>query len=96
MSAGSIASSTRHLMRHGLAGETPVAIVENGTTSSQRVLHATLAEIESEARSAGIAAPAMLFVGATAALGRDLAWFEGTTESAAFPDRVAQRNAAAL
>jgi uroporphyrin-III C-methyltransferase/precorrin-2 dehydrogenase/sirohydrochlorin ferrochelatase len=97
MSAGSIASSTRQLIRHGLPGETPVAIVENGTTSSQRVLHATLAEIEGEARSAGVAAPAMLFVGETAALGRDLGWFEGTTASAvAFADRLPQRNAATL
>jgi uroporphyrin-III C-methyltransferase/precorrin-2 dehydrogenase/sirohydrochlorin ferrochelatase len=83
-------------MRHGLPGETPAAIVENGTTSSQRVLHSTLAEIEGEARSAGVAAPAMLFVGETAALGRDLAWFEGTTASTAFPDRLPQRNAATL
>jgi uroporphyrin-III C-methyltransferase/precorrin-2 dehydrogenase/sirohydrochlorin ferrochelatase len=92
MSAGSIASSTRQLIRHGLAGDTPVAIVENGTTSSQRVLHSTLAELEAEARNAGIAAPAMLFVGETAALGRDLAWFEGT----AFPENPRQRRIATL
>jgi uroporphyrin-III C-methyltransferase/precorrin-2 dehydrogenase/sirohydrochlorin ferrochelatase len=92
MSAGSIASSTRQLIRHGLAGDTPVAIVENGTTSSQRVLHSTLAELEAEARNAGIAAPAMLFVGETAALGRDLAWFEST----AFPENPRQRRIATL
>jgi hypothetical protein len=39
----------------------------------------------------------MLFVGETAALGRDLGWFEGTTASAvAFADRLPQRNAATL
>jgi siroheme synthase len=75
-----------------LAGDTPVAIVENGTTSSQRVLHSTLAELEAEARNAGIAAPAMLFVGETAALGRDLAWFEST----AFPENPRQRRIATL
>jgi uroporphyrin-III C-methyltransferase/precorrin-2 dehydrogenase/sirohydrochlorin ferrochelatase len=76
MSAGSIGSSVRQLVRHGLPGDTPVAIVENGTTSSQRVLHSTLTRIEAEAVAAGIAAPAMLFVGGTTALGRDLGWFE--------------------
>jgi uroporphyrin-III C-methyltransferase/precorrin-2 dehydrogenase/sirohydrochlorin ferrochelatase len=96
MSAGSIASSTRNLIRHGLAGDTPAAIVENGTTDSQRVLHSTLVELEAEARNAGIAAPAMLFVGETAALGRDLAWFESKTSSPAFPEDLRQRRTATL
>ena len=96
MSAGSIGSSVRELERHGLRGDTPVAIVENGTTDSQRVLHSTLAEIEAEAKSADIAAPSMLFVGETTAIGRDLAWFESRTSKPAFPQSLQQRSAAAV
>jgi siroheme synthase len=73
-----------------------VAIVENGTTGSQRVLHSTLAQIEAEATSARIKAPAMLFVGETAALGRDLAWFESQTSEPAFPRDLHPRNVAAV
>ena len=80
MSAGSLANSTKQLMRYGLDGATPAAIVENGTTSRQRVLHSTLARVGADARSAGIGAPAMLFIGAAAALGRELAWFDSATD----------------
>lgn len=75
MSVGALEDAGNQLMRHGLPGSTPVAVVENGTTSRQRVLHSTLGEIATDARTAGVAAPAMLFVGETAALGRELRWF---------------------
>jgi uroporphyrin-III C-methyltransferase/precorrin-2 dehydrogenase/sirohydrochlorin ferrochelatase len=69
---------------HGLSGGTPVAIVENGTTSCQRMLYSTLAEVEVDARRAGIGAPSLLIVGEVAALGRELAWFDGGTAADAF------------
>lgn len=77
MSAGSVGESAAQLMRHGLAGATPAALVESGTTDRQRVLHSTLGKIAPEAKAAGIAAPALLFVGPSVALGQELAWFDG-------------------
>jgi precorrin-4 methylase len=62
-------------MRHGLAGTTPAAIVENGTTDRQRVLHSTLAEVAADAAAAEVTAPAILFVGESVASGSELAWF---------------------
>ena len=84
MSAGSVAASAAELMRHGLVGGTPVAMVENGTTSRQRVLHSTLAEIDGDAKRAGIGAPSLLIVGEVAALGRELAWFDGDSNANGF------------
>jgi siroheme synthase len=75
MSAGSVAESASQLMRHGLAGTVPAALVENGTTDNQRVVHSSLGKIASDARVAGIGAPALLFVGQSVALGQELAWF---------------------
>jgi uroporphyrin-III C-methyltransferase/precorrin-2 dehydrogenase/sirohydrochlorin ferrochelatase len=75
MSAGSVGESAAQLMRHGLSGTTPAALVENGTTERQRVLHSRLAQVAADARDARIAAPAVLFVGPSVALGADLAWF---------------------
>lgn len=76
MSAGSVDDTAAGLLQQGLDGATPAAIVENGTTPRQRALHSTLAEIGVAANAAGIIAPAMLFIGATVALGRELQWFD--------------------
>jgi len=77
MSAGSVGDSASQLIRHGLASATPAALVENGTTDGQRVLHSTLGKVAGDARATGIAAPALLFVGQSVALGQELAWFGG-------------------
>lgn len=54
------------LLAEGLAPETPVAIVSNATTYRQRSIAAPLAGICDAARSAGVAAPAVVVVGETA------------------------------
>jgi len=77
MSVGSLAETTVQLIEHGLAAETPVAIVENGTTDQQRVLRGTLATIADDAIEAHINAPAVIIVGATARMGKELGWFTG-------------------
>jgi uroporphyrin-III C-methyltransferase / precorrin-2 dehydrogenase / sirohydrochlorin ferrochelatase len=77
MSIGRMEECVRELVRHGLAPSTPAAVVENATTNRQRVVHSTLREMPRDARNAGIAAPALLLIGETAALGRKLQWFEG-------------------
>jgi uroporphyrin-III C-methyltransferase / precorrin-2 dehydrogenase / sirohydrochlorin ferrochelatase len=79
MSAGSVQESASQLMQHGLAGTTPAALVESGTTERQRVLHSTLRQVADDARAAGIKAPALLFIGESVALGQDLAWFGGVS-----------------
>ena len=60
------------LIEHGLAADTPAALIVQGTTSRQQVLRATLAGIvqrRGEARS-----PSLLIVGEVAAIGDKLAW----------------------
>ena len=63
---------SRKLIEHGLAADTPAALLVQGTTSRQQVLRATLADIpqrRSEAES-----PALLIIGDVAAIGDKLAW----------------------
>lgn len=83
MGAASIGDTAAQLQRHGMAGDTPVAVVQHGTTSRQRVLHATLATVAGMARQEHIETPAMVFIGRTAALGRDLQWFAAGDAGAA-------------
>lgn len=51
------------LIHHGRPPATPVAIIENGTTTEQRVLIGTLADIYQIAQSASLSNPALIIVG---------------------------------
>ena len=60
------------LARHGLPGETPVALISQATTGAQRVVEARLAEAAATAESAGIEAPCLVVVGDVVRLRRAL------------------------
>lgn len=81
MGVGSVAKSAEQLIEHGLGSETPVAIIENGTTDQQRVLRGTLATIAEDAAEAHVRAPAVIIVGATAGMGEELGWFAADPDS---------------
>jgi uroporphyrin-III C-methyltransferase / precorrin-2 dehydrogenase / sirohydrochlorin ferrochelatase len=51
------------LLRHGRPGETPAAVVQEGTTGAQRVLRTTLDKVADEVSAAGIHPPAVVVVG---------------------------------
>jgi uroporphyrin-III C-methyltransferase/precorrin-2 dehydrogenase/sirohydrochlorin ferrochelatase len=58
-----------NLIAHGRRADTPVAIVERGTTPGQRVIRGTLGQLTLLAQSQGVVAPAVLFIGDVAHLG---------------------------
>lgn len=64
----------RRLREAGRKADTPVAVVRWGTTSEQEVLAGTLATIAQQAAAVGFKAPAIIVVGAVAALSSQLAW----------------------
>ena len=70
MGAGRIGEIADRLVTGGLAPETPVAAIRNGTRADQRTVRATLATVA----DAGVQAPAAIVVGEVARL--DLSWFE--------------------
>ena len=57
------------LLDGGRPADTPVLVVQHGTTSAQRSLRATLAETPEKVRSDGIRPPAIIVIGAVAAFG---------------------------
>ncbi len=67
---------TSQLMDHGMAADTPVALVRWGTTNRQRTVTGTLETIVGVAREAGIKAPAIIVVGRVVELRERLRWFE--------------------
>lgn len=55
------------LQEGGRAADTPVLVVQHGTTSAQRTLHTTLADAPEQIRAEGIRPPAIIVIGSVAA-----------------------------
>ncbi|MDT5326275.1 MAG: uroporphyrin-III C-methyltransferase / precorrin-2 dehydrogenase / sirohydrochlorin ferrochelatase [Mycobacterium sp.] len=55
------------LQEGGRAAETPVLVVQHGTTAAQRTLRTTLAEAPEQIRAEGIRPPAIIVIGSVAA-----------------------------
>ncbi len=55
------------LQEGGRPAETPVLVVQHGTTAAQRTLHTTLADAPEQIRAEGIRPPAIIVIGAVAA-----------------------------
>lgn len=66
---------TERLIAHGRRPETPVALIERGTTVRQRVLRGTLQELPELAKDAH--SPSLIVIGEVAALADTLSWFGG-------------------
>ena len=56
------------LRKGGRPAETPVLVVQQGTTAGERVLRATLADVAEEIRDQGIRPPAIIVIGPVAGL----------------------------
>ncbi len=65
------------LIAHGRGPETPVALIEQGTTQQQRVYVGTLASLPALLAQQQVRAPTLVIVGEVVTLREKLAWFEG-------------------
>jgi uroporphyrin-III C-methyltransferase/precorrin-2 dehydrogenase/sirohydrochlorin ferrochelatase len=66
------------LMEHGLPADTPAAIVQQGTTSRQKVVTGTLKTLPAIAEEARLQAPTLIIVGSVVTLHDKLKWFNPT------------------
>lgn len=57
------------LLKGGRPADTPVLVVQHGTTAAQQTLRATLADTPEKVRAEGVRPPAIIVIGAVAALG---------------------------
>lgn len=65
----------QRLMEYGRAAETPIALIEQGTTAAQRVITGTLADLPATVAASEVHAPTLLIVGEVVKLHTHLAWF---------------------
>ncbi|MFU0828040.1 MAG: uroporphyrinogen-III C-methyltransferase [Lachnoclostridium sp.] len=63
MGMGNLSEIVYELIRHGKDGNTPAAIVSNGSTNKQRVVKGRLKDIPDKAFSQNITAPAVVIIG---------------------------------
>jgi uroporphyrin-III C-methyltransferase len=72
---------TQHLIAAGLDPATPAAVIQDGTTTEQRVVKGNVAMIAEQAIQAGLSAPALTIIGAVVNVGEALAWYQGEIAS---------------
>lgn len=63
MGLQSIEVINRELQAHGMPGDTPAALVEQGTTPNQRVFIATLDTLQHHVKDEGIKTPTLIIIG---------------------------------
>ncbi len=69
----------RQLVAHGLAAETPAALIQQGTTRNQRTLIGNLSSLPDLVRTADVKPPTLIVVGSVVTLHEKLNWFRPKT-----------------
>ena len=80
----------RELIAHGLDRNTPIALVQQGTTHRQRVYVGTLETMPAQLEHASIKPPTLIIVGDVVKLHDKLAWFEPETAAAPVEEGTVQ------
>ena len=78
MGLGCLSDICQQLIAYGRDAQTPIAVVENGTTAQQRVFAGTLATINQQVSEFAVQSPSLIIVGEVVALREQLNWFAGT------------------
>ena len=75
MGLSGLADICRQLIAHGAAPDLPIAVVQDGTIASQRVVTGTLATMAERVAQAGLRSPCLTVIGEVVRLHDALQWF---------------------
>ena len=75
MGVAQYAEISEALIAHGYGRDTPVAIVESGTTERQRVVRTSLGNLGAAQAALDVRPPALLIVGETTRYAERFSWF---------------------
>jgi len=64
----------KELAKGGLEKNTPVAVIQNGTTSKQRMIKGTISNIAKKVREHKIKPPSIIIIGKVVSLSKQLGW----------------------
>lgn len=82
MGLSNLAKICAQLIAHGREANTPIAIIQKGTTADQKVIIGTLADLPAEVARQKIKAPTLIIVGEVVELHKKLNWFKAESEKA--------------
>ena len=81
MGLANVREITHKLIEAGLGRETPAAVIERGTTQTQRRVVTTLGELPDRVIELDVRAPALIVIGRVVSLAHELEWFIPEPES---------------
>ncbi len=76
MGSSALADICNGLVNAGMENDMPAAILQQGTTSKQKRIVATISTLEQEARKQVVETPAIIVVGKVCQLANDFSWYE--------------------
>jgi len=84
MGLGGLAEICHEMMLHGAAPDLPIAVVQEGSLASQKVVTGTLSNVPERVAQAGLKSPCLTIIGEVVKLHDELAWF-GLSATATVP-----------
>ena len=75
MGLGGLAEICHEMMLHGAAPDLPIAVVQEGSLASQKVVTGTLSNMPERVAQAGLKSPCLTIIGEVVKLHDELAWF---------------------
>jgi uroporphyrin-III C-methyltransferase len=75
MGLGGLPHISQQMMEHGASPDLPIAVVQDGTIATQKVVTGTLATIVQKVQEANLQSPCLTIVGDVVKLHHTLAWF---------------------
>ncbi|TSA07507.1 MAG: uroporphyrinogen-III C-methyltransferase [Comamonadaceae bacterium] len=76
MGLGGLPEICRQMMAHGAAPNLPIAVVQDGSIASQKVVTGTLIDMPDRVARAGLKSPCLTIIGNVVKLHDELAWFK--------------------
>ena len=76
MGLNGLADICRQMVAHGAPPGLNVAVVQDGSIASQKVVTGTLSDIADKVARAGLRSPSLTIIGAVVSLHETLAWFQ--------------------
>jgi uroporphyrin-III C-methyltransferase/precorrin-2 dehydrogenase/sirohydrochlorin ferrochelatase len=83
MGLGGLPEICRQMMLQGASPDLPIAVVQDGSISTQKVVTGTLADMPERVAQAKLKSPCLTIIGEVVKLHDSLAWFNPTTSSIA-------------
>jgi len=85
MGLGGLSEICRQMIKQGAPSDLPIAVVQDGSISTQMVVTGTLADMPERVARAKLKSPCLTIIGEVVKLHDSLAWFNPTASSMAAP-----------